>query len=933
MARRIAPSKNRIKLLILASILLNSTLLGGAYISSGFQTGTQLSSSPSVSCPLTSFISNSTIYIKNCYYEVGTSTKNGQISYIAITDGSNVSLSNQAGLLSEELDIGNNLGGYSRFTSATESLNVNTPDIMELSVVGKITNSSSAGQVMLQGTRNIIFFANEPYFIASLNSTIEITGPYNSHDIANYLNPYWNNEWVAPGINGTPEVCNSNGCSTYIIPESTTDTTPGDLKSLIQTSGPTWGWLGHNSSTSAEGIGFLLLGLNSTNPDETFITHYELNAGRFEIEGAGAAPADPTSNQEDPHALVYASDVPQKMYASFLVYVNNTPYTSFEDFISGFWKADVMGSYLGSSEKYAAFAEQGQLPNNNAQPWFITNLATSVSAPQISAIKANFQDAMLYFTGRNNSLSNDFPLKMYLNINGSTKSDWNFGDGAAKVLTSDGTNAGLQVVWTDTKDHLQLIMIFNTKSNSDKMNVTGYLQTTSGSVDINSLSLQANVYDNFLDGTGPPDHSPTSISDLSWDWINGASSVGVSIVLPSDNNGNFTDTSFPNSTTALLNLPASPTFTKSPIFSFAVSFYDPISDFNNAYTEKIYVPTMKIFTQPLGNANQVGFTEDSSQLFSYLLSANEFDSNRTIAAMQLLPFTGDLEVYYSGFVSPSIYVKFSNGTSEPALPFFDSHTKVFNFNVVSITQATLFFVSVPTSTTDVSCSPPTVAKGSSTTCTADIDGVEPTGTVSWEGNEPGTFSPDTCTVSSGSCSVVFTPNSSMSPVTITAQYSGDSNNLPSSGNFSLDVPKEQPPGVAVFCSPSNVTLGSSSACIATVAGSSPTGTVTFSSTDPNAKFSPSSSCSLSSSSDSCQVTYMPSKAGPATITASYAGDSNNLPTSGNATLIVRSSTSSSQSGTGSSFSFSLPAALIIGSVIVAVTMIGVSVLIRRRPIQ
>ena len=88
--------------------------------------------------------------------------------------------------------------------------------------------------------------------------------------------------------------------------------------------------------------------------------------------------------------------------------------------------------------------------------------------------------------------------------------------------------------------------------------------------------------------------------------------------------------------------------------------------------------------------------------------------------------------------------------------------------------------------TSVSCSPSSLDVGSLTTCTAKVAGSSPSGTIAWSSTGPGTFSSGTCTLSSGSCSVGFTPSSPGAP-TISASYSGDPNNSPSSGSFSLIV--------------------------------------------------------------------------------------------------------------------------------------------------
>ncbi|MGI0088280.1 MAG: beta strand repeat-containing protein [Nitrosotalea sp.] len=206
----------------------------------------------------------------------------------------------------------------------------------------------------------------------------------------------------------------------------------------------------------------------------------------------------------------------------------------------------------------------------------------------------------------------------------------------------------------------------------------------------------------------------------------------------------------------------------------------------------------------------------------------------------------------------------------------------------TITGATTFtanyVVVVPTSTS-VSCSPLSVSVGSPSTCTATVTGNSPTGTVTFSTSTGDTsqFSSTTCSLSSGSCQVTYTPSSSTSPVAITGSYGGDFGNLPSSNTSSLTV-TESATTTTVSCSPTTG-AGSPSTCTATVTGNSPTGTVTFStSTGDTSQFS-STTCSLSSG--SCQVTYTPSSStSPVAITGSYGGDSNNVPSSGTFLLTI-----------------------------------------------
>jgi hypothetical protein len=88
--------------------------------------------------------------------------------------------------------------------------------------------------------------------------------------------------------------------------------------------------------------------------------------------------------------------------------------------------------------------------------------------------------------------------------------------------------------------------------------------------------------------------------------------------------------------------------------------------------------------------------------------------------------------------------------------------------------------------TTVSCSPSTIHKSNISTCTATATGSAPTGTISWSVNG-GSVSPVTCTLSSGSCSTIYTAPPRTGTFTITASYSGDSRNYSSSGSANVVV--------------------------------------------------------------------------------------------------------------------------------------------------
>ena len=94
------------------------------------------------------------------------------------------------------------------------------------------------------------------------------------------------------------------------------------------------------------------------------------------------------------------------------------------------------------------------------------------------------------------------------------------------------------------------------------------------------------------------------------------------------------------------------------------------------------------------------------------------------------------------------------------------------------------------STTSVVCSPASFGGGSTSTCTVTVTGgSSPVGTVSFTQSGPGSVTlplPPTCALTSGSCSIVVT-GATAGGVLINATYGGDTNNLASSGTFTVTV--------------------------------------------------------------------------------------------------------------------------------------------------
>ena len=184
--------------------------------------------------------------------------------------------------------------------------------------------------------------------------------------------------------------------------------------------------------------------------------------------------------------------------------------------------------------------------------------------------------------------------------------------------------------------------------------------------------------------------------------------------------------------------------------------------------------------------------------------------------------------------------------------------------------------------TVVSC--PSFTVGGTTTCTATVTGSSPTGTVTFSTSSgTGSFTtPNPCTLASQTCTITYKDTSAGTP-TITATYSGDSNNAGSYGTTKVTVTLIMAPAVGVSCP--SFTVGETTTCTAMLMrGNSPTGTVTFTTTSGTGSFTTSNPCTLAS--QTCTITYKDTAAGTPTITATYSGDSSNGASNGNTIVTV-----------------------------------------------
>src|SRR2546425_338156 len=217
-----------------------------------------------------------------------------------------------------------------------------------------------------------------------------------------------------------------------------------------------------------------------------------------------------------------------------------------------------------------------------------------------------------------------------------------------------------------------------------------------------------------------------------------------------------------------------------------------------------------------------------------------------------------------------------------------------------------------TTTTTVTCNPPSVAVNQATTCTATVTDTSsgpptaPTGTVSFSSTGSGVFSSPNCFLhptspSASSCFVTYTANpGSEGTHTITATYPGDHflYDTPATKIYTLPLRDTLP---SLTCNPPSVPVNPPTTCTATVTDTAPgpaippTGMVSFTSTGSGTfSFTSCLLIPLSSSASSCSVNYTPNPGseGTHTIKATYNGDPNHSGSSGTFDLTVTKRTTS-----------------------------------------
>lgn len=209
----------------------------------------------------------------------------------------------------------------------------------------------------------------------------------------------------------------------------------------------------------------------------------------------------------------------------------------------------------------------------------------------------------------------------------------------------------------------------------------------------------------------------------------------------------------------------------------------------------------------------------------------------------------------------------------------------------------------PTSTT-VLCSPASLHAYDVTSCKANVTDTShssvPSGTVSFDTNSTGSFTPSTgCSLipgaNSATCSLIYSPIV-VGHHNITGSYAGDPGHLESHGSTSLSVNPPRPGSTVttIFCLPTEIQINKQAECTAGVTDVSlnptpPTGSVLFSSNSTGTFNPATNSCVLSSpigNTALCHVSYNATRLGGHLIIGLYKEDASHVASLGTFTLSV-----------------------------------------------
>lgn len=266
----------------------------------------------------------------------------------------------------------------------------------------------------------------------------------------------------------------------------------------------------------------------------------------------------------------------------------------------------------------------------------------------------------------------------------------------------------------------------------------------------------------------------------------------------------------------------------------------------------------------------VGGTSASAPSFAGIMAlvnqktgARQGSANVKLYGLAALQAAGIIQTYFHGIAS--------GNNSVPGQTGFAANTASYNQatglgSVDGNVLVTHWMDSA--STVSISSSAASITRGQSVTLTATVAGASPTGTVQFKDGASDLGSP--VSLSAGVATLSTNLLVTVGNHSITAVYSGDSNNAPSTSSALVQTVTKASSAVGITSSASSISLGQSATFTATVTGASPTGSVQFMDGVTNLD------TPVTLNNAAASLTTSALSQGIHSITAVYTGDTNNL---------------------------------------------------------
>jgi archaellin len=187
--------------------------------------------------------------------------------------------------------------------------------------------------------------------------------------------------------------------------------------------------------------------------------------------------------------------------------------------------------------------------------------------------------------------------------------------------------------------------------------------------------------------------------------------------------------------------------------------------------------------------NMVSLVSDTG-----LISANKAYTNTWPLAMGTATYGGPTDLWGITTLSPAVVNSTAFGVALSATR--DNNGNSDRFGFVDYIQVSVYYGYPTTTTVDCGNGNPVTVYGTPITCVATVTSLlgvnPPAGTVSWQTNGSGTFTPSPCTLmlpaGVSNCSVTYTPTAvGTGPHQVTATYNGSDSFTYSSGSQSVIV--------------------------------------------------------------------------------------------------------------------------------------------------